>query len=195
MGKIFCLMGKSSTGKDTIYKELLKKEELGLQRMVPYTTRPIRSGETEGAEYHFTDEAGFQGLQKAGKIIEARAYDTIHGVWRYFTVVDDSVDLDKNSFCLIGTLEAYMQLRDYFGEEKVLPLLIEVDDGERLERALRRERSQKEPKYEELCRRFLADSKDFSKEKITQADIAKVFTNNSLPECLEEIVTYIKENA
>ena len=195
MGKIFCLMGKSSTGKDTIYKMLLENEELGLKRIVPYTTRPIRVGETEGVEYHFTDEEGYQALEKAGKIIEARAYNTVHGIWRYFTVADDSVDLTEDSYCVIGTLEAYVQLRDYFGAEKVLPVLVEVDDGERLARALNRERNQSEPKYEEMCRRFLADAKDFTQEKIEQAGIAKSFYNNFLPECLEEIVTYIKKNA
>lgn len=47
MGKIYCLMGKSASGKDTIYNRLLAMEELQLRRVVPYTTRPIRSGETE----------------------------------------------------------------------------------------------------------------------------------------------------
>ena len=195
MGMIFCLMGKSSSGKDTIYKELMGNEELGLKRMVPYTTRPIRVGETEGVEYHFTDEAGYQELLEEGRIIEARAYDTVHGVWRYFTVKEDSLDLSKDNYCLIGTLEVYTKIRDYFGPEKVLPLLVEVDDGERLERAVQRERRQSNPKYEELCRRFLADSKDFSPEKIAQADITKTFYNNFLAECLEEIATYIKENS
>lgn len=195
MGKIFCLMGKSSSGKDTIYKELMENEELGLKRMVPYTTRPIRVGETEGVEYHFTDEAGYQELLEAGRIIEARAYDTVHGVWRYFTVKEDTLDLSKDNYCLIGTLEVYTKIRDYFGPEKVLPLLVEVDDGVRLERAVQRERRQSNPKYEELCRRFLADSKDFSPEKIAQADIKKTFYNNFLAECLEEIATYIKENS
>ena len=167
MGKIFCLMGKSSSGKDTIYKELMGNEELGLKRMVPYTTRPIRVGETEGVEYHFTDEAGYQELLEEGRIIEARAYDTVHGVWRYFTVKEDSLDLSKDNYCLIGTLEVYTKIRDYFGPEKVLPLLVEVDDGERLERAVQRERRQSNPKYEELCRRFLADSKDFSPETLS----------------------------
>ena len=195
MGKIFCLMGKSSTGKDTIYKELLGNEELGLKRMVPYTTRPIRVGETEGVEYHFTDEAGYQKLLEDGRIIEARAYDTVHGVWRYFTVQEEALDLTKDNYCLIGTLEVYTKIRDYFGPDKVLPLLVEVDDGERLERAVQRERRQSNPKYEELCRRFLADSKDFSPEKIAQAGITKSFYNNFLTECLEEIATYIKENS
>lgn len=195
MGKIICLMGKSSSGKDTIFKRLLEREDLGLKTIVPYTTRPIRIGEREGVEYHFTDETGYQELLAQGKIIEARAYNTVHGLWRYFTVADASVDLCANNYCIIGTLEAYTQIRDYFGKDKVLPVFITLDDGVRLQRALDRERAQESPKYEEMCRRFLADSKDFSEEKIAEAEITKSFYNNSLEDCLEEIVTYIQENA
>ena len=194
MGKIVCLMGKSSTGKDTIYNRLLASEELGLKRIVPYTTRPMREGEQQGVEYHFTDEEGFQKLKAAGRIIEDRAYNTVHGVWRYFTVADSAVDLSRESFCIIGTLEAYVQLKKYFGEENVLPVLVEVDDGERLQRAINRERQEDKPKYEEMCRRFLADSKDFCPEKIREAGITTSFYNDSLEECLGNIVTYILEN-
>ena len=195
MGKIICLMGKSSSGKDTIFKRLLEREDLGLKTIVPYTTRPIRVGEREGVEYHFTDETGYQELLAQGKIIEARAYNTVHGLWRYFTVADASVDLRAKNYCIIGTLEAYTQIRDYFGKDKVLPVFITLDDGVRLQRALDRERAQESPKYEEMCRRFLADSKDFSEEKIAEAEITKSFYNNSLEDCLEEIITYIQENA
>ena len=48
---------------------------------------------------------------------------------------------------MIGTLESYEKLKTYFGNEKVVPLYIEVEDGERLTRALAREKTQKEPKY------------------------------------------------
>jgi len=192
MGKMICLMGKSSSGKDTIYRELLKEESLGLQTVVPYTTRPIRTGETEGIDYHFTDETGFLALEEAGKIIEARAYHTVHGLWRYFTVADESIALDKQDYCMIGTLEAYVKIREYFGRDKVLPVYIEIDDGERLQRALTRERKQKEPKYEEMCRRFLADCQDFSEEKIREAQITVRFQNNELQDCLKRIVEYIK---
>ncbi len=191
MGKIFCLMGKSSTGKDTIYKELLKSEKLGLQTIVPYTTRPIRIGEEEGREYHFTDEAGYHKLSEAGKIVEARAYDTAHGIWRYFTVADESVDLDSRSYLLIGTVEAYVNLKKYFGETKVCPILIDIDDGERLQRALARERAQEHPKYVEMCRRFIADSQDFAEEKLIEAGITKRFYNNQLSECIAQIEGYI----
>ncbi|MBR3823663.1 MAG: guanylate kinase [Lachnospiraceae bacterium] len=195
MGKIVCLMGKSSTGKDTIYKRLLAREDLGLKRIVPYTTRPMREGEQEGVEYHFTDEAGFQRLKEEGKIIEDRAYDTVHGLWRYFTVADDALDLSQGSYCVIGTLEAYVQIREYFGADKVLPVLIELDDGERLQRALGRERKQEHPRYEEMCRRFLADSKDFSPEKIKEAGNPRSFYNGSLEVCIRNIVRYIRDNA
>lgn len=191
MGKIFCLMGKSSTGKDTIYKKLLRNDKLGLKKMVPYTTRPIRKGETEGTEYHFTDEAGYQKLLASGRIIEARAYDTAHGIWRYFTVADESLDLENQDYCLIGTVEAYVNLKKYFGSDRVCPILIDIDDGERLRRALVRERKQEQPKYIEMCRRFIADAQDFAEEKLSEAGIDRRFYNTKLSECIRQIESYI----
>ncbi len=44
MGKIFYIMGKSASGKDTIYKELIEKMPK-FHSIVPYTTRPMREGE------------------------------------------------------------------------------------------------------------------------------------------------------
>lgn len=191
MGKMVYLMGKSSTGKDTVYKRLLKNPSLKLKKIVPYTTRPIREGETEGEEYFFTDEAGFEKLKAQGKVIEARAYHTYHGLWRYFTVDNGDIDLQNNNYIIIGTLESYLRTREYFGREKVLPILLEVDDGVRLQRALDRERKQENPKYEELCRRYLADAEDFSEEKLEKADITLRFSNENLEKCLSEIVEYL----
>jgi len=78
MGKIFCIIGKSSSGKDTLYKKIIENGELSLLRIVPYTTRPMRSDETDGKEYFFTDEAGFHRLKSACRIIEERTYRTVH---------------------------------------------------------------------------------------------------------------------
>ena len=193
MAKIIYLMGKSSTGKDTIYKELLRKGAVDLHTIVPYTTRPIRAGEREGVEYLFTDEAGFQSLLAQGKVIEERAYHTFHGLWRYFTVDDGQIALQEKDYIMIGTLEAYEKLKAYFGADKLLPVLIELDDGARLQRALDRERKQSEPKYEEMCRRFLADSADYSEEKIAAAGIDRVFENRASETTAAEISTYVKE--
>lgn len=135
MGHIFCLMGKSSSGKDTIYSQLLKDRSLGLDHIVTGTTRPIRAGEQNGREYYF-----------------------------YSTQEMDAL----------------------------IPIYLEVDDGLRLQRALDREREQKEPKYAELCRRFLADEEDFSTEKLREAGICRIFQNTNLDQTVDEIKAYIK---
>ena len=71
-------------------------------------------------------------------------------------------------------------------------MYIEVDDGLRLARAVERERRQAEPKYSELCRRFLADEEDFSEENLSRAGITRRFENRELDECLAEIEEYIR---
>ena len=76
MGKLFYVMGKSSSGKDTIYEEVLSRKELGLKPFVMYTTRPIRAKETDGVQYHFVSEEQLHDMQKNGQVIELRAYDT-----------------------------------------------------------------------------------------------------------------------
>ena len=193
MGKIFCVMGKSATGKDTIYQKLLHENELNLQRIIPYTTRPIREGEVEGREYHFCKEDDVQRMEEEGRIVELRAYNTVYGIWKYFTVNDGNIQLEKENYIIIGTLEAYTKIRDYFGKDNVVPIYIEVEDGDRLIRAISREKEQDVPKYEEMCRRFLADAKDFSEEKLNEAEIEKRFVNITLHQTIDEVETYIKE--
>jgi len=194
MGKIFYLMGKSSSGKDTIYRKLMKDRRVDLCKIVPYTTRPIREGEKEGVQYHFTDMDGFNSLLESGKVIEYRVYDTFHGKWIYYTVADESINLDINDYLIIGTPQSYDATKKYFGNDKVLPILINVDDGIRLTRALNREKKQEKPKYEEMCRRFLADAEDFSEENLKKSGIDKVFNNEILDNCIEEVIKYIMKN-
>lgn len=193
MGKMLYLMGKSASGKNAVYTHLLENESLNLKKVVPYTTRPIRTGEADGVEYHFTDEDGYRKLEDAGRVIEARVYHTYYGPWYYFMVDDGSIDLSRNSYLVIGTLESYQKTAGYFGRDKVIPILLELDDGVRLKRALEREMQEESPGYEEMCRRFLADSVDFSEEKIREAGIDRCFLNNRLEDCLEEIKKYIMD--
>lgn len=192
MGKLFCMMGKSASGKDTIYKALISDRSLGLHTVVPYTTRPVREGEAEGVEYWFVNEKQFQQFKAAGKIIEDRCYETVFGPWRYFMVDDGQIDFSKGHFIVIGTLESYCKIRDYYGASQVVPLYINVEDGLRLFRALERERRQTAPKYAEMCRRFLADSGDFSEEKLEKAGIHTVFDNETLETCIAQVRAEIR---
>ena len=192
MGKIYCVMGKSSSGKDTVYKKL-KEQYKEFRLIVPYTTRPIREGEKDGVEYYYGDPEQFRAMKEDGKVIESRSYNTKCGIWTYFTADDGQIDLSAADYLLIGTLVSYQALREYFGEEAIVPVYLEVEDGLRLARALERERRQEKPKYAEMCRRFLADEEDFSEENLIKSGITERFGNEDFTECLNKIQRYIEE--
>lgn len=191
MKHLFYLMGKSASGKNSVYEYLLEDETLALEPLVPWTTRPIRAKEQEGVEYHFTDEDGLRALEEQGRVIEKRTYQTEHGPWTYFTV-DDEESLSRDRIG-IGTLESFLKMRDYYPQGYVVPIYIEVEDGIRLARALKREKKPGNHRYEEMCRRFLADQKDFSEKNLHAAGIEKRFKNEvNREECFKEVAAYIR---
>ena len=108
--------------------------------------------------------------------------------------MDHQINLDESDYLVIGTLESYTKIRDYFGRDKVKPVYIDLEDGERLTRALAREKKQKQPGYEEMCRRYLADVRDFSRENLDKAGITVKFDNYNLKNCLDEVTDYIISN-
>ena len=188
MGRIYYLHEKSATGKDTLYKEILKRRPK-LRTVTMYTTRPIREGETDGVEYFFTDREELERQLASGKVIESRTYQTIAGPWTYYTVDDGQFDVADDESCLmIGTLESYEKMCAYFEVGKMVPVYIEVPDGIRLLRAVKREENQKKPNYREVCRRYLADEKDFSEENLERLGITKRYQNTDMEMCLEEIL-------
>ena len=195
MHRIFYIMGKSASGKDKLYRNLLSHFSVNeplLKPLVLYTTRPMRTGEVNGEDYWFVDRASFLKMKEAGNVIEERTYDTIHGPWTYFTS-SAGIDLAKYSYLGIGTLESFTKLVGYFGRDRVVDLYVEVEDGLRLDRAVRRERKEQDPKYLELCRRFLSDAQDFSEDNLKKAGIEKRFFNNrAFEDCLSEMKRYIE---
>ena len=166
MGKIFYIMGKSSSGKDTIYENLLGREGLSLHPLIMYTTRPIRAGETDGVQYHFVTEEQLKALEHAGKVIELRTYQTVYGPWHYFTADSPELSNTDIDYLALGTLESFRKIQEYYGKEKVYPIYIQVEDEQRLLRAIKREKKQEHPNFKEVCRRYLADEEDFSEEKL-----------------------------
>lgn len=191
MGKIFCLMGKSSTGKDTIGKHLLKT--MDLKNIVLYTTRPIREGELKGREYYFVNNDEFKELETSGKVIEKRVYNTIHGDWTYATV-DSNIDLENNNYLVLNTLIGYEKLVNYYGKDTVIPLYIWVDLNTRIDRAFTREEQEKNPKYREICRRFIKDEEDFKEDNLIRLEILEDnrFENNDLDRCIYQIKEKIR---
>lgn len=156
MGKLFVLCGRSGTGKDTIFSKILNDKEINIETIVPYTTRPKRSNEIDGKEYHFVDNI----TEDIGYIIEKRVYNTQDGIWTYATV-DDGINLDNKSYININTIEGTQKLIEYFGKDKVIPILLEVNSIELFERLYNREDSLDNPKWKEMCRRWINDNKDY----------------------------------
>lgn len=195
MGKIFVLMGKSASGKDTIFKQLVEQSVYPWKTVVIYTTRPKRPGEQNGVEYFFVTEERLQQLRTEGKIIEERRYDTVHGPWYYFTVNDEQIDLTTGNYLMISTLAGYEKIRAYYGEEVVIPIYIEADNKERLLRYINREAQQKKPNYCEVCRRFLADEEDFSEQELARLGICKRYWNSDLDSCCKEIQKEIEKDS
>jgi guanylate kinase len=190
IAKIFYLMGKSACGKDTVYQHLLGSNPFGLMPLLLHTTRPMREGEQNGVQYYFDTVSQLDAYRKNGKIIEERVYHTTAGDWYYYTADDGQVD-GHSCYLTIGTLESFQNLKRYFGDGCVIPIYLEVENGMRLERALSRERVQPNPRYAELCRRYLADEADFSEENLKRAGITKRFLNMDLKQTQEEILSYI----
>ena len=136
MGRLYVIMGKSAVGKDSLYCSLIDRNP-ALKTVVPYTTRPIRTGEVEGKEYHFVTESELEKMRQQGRIVECRRYDTVHGPWYYFTVDDGQLDFSGDGqYVIISTLEGFEKLRAFYGKEHVVPVYIEVEEFVRLERAL-----------------------------------------------------------
>ena len=187
MGKIFYLMGKSAVGKDTVYRRLLEDQSLSLKTVVLYTTRPIRTGETDGVTYHFCDIPWYLEQEKRGRVIESRVYSTRMGPWYYFTMDDGQIELQGTDYLMIGTPEAFTKMKNYCGSKAVVPVYLEINDAERLRRAWARECLQKTPRFDEVCRRYLADEEDFSEEKLAAAGIERRFCNDDVESCCREV--------
>lgn len=180
MSRIFCLTGKSCSGKDTLYARILERHP-ELVPVIPHTTRPQRPGEIDGQTYHFVSEAQLRQYEAEGRVLEKRVYQTTQGPWTYFT---PRFELDTDRL-LITTLEGARALMDCYGSRHVRIAYLQVDDRTRLLRYIDRESRQEKPDYAEVCRRFLADQTDFSQERLDRFPcLYKIDTGASLEECL-----------
>ena len=192
MGKLFCIIGKSGSGKDTVLTRILQ-ENKSLTPVITYTTRPIRVNETDGVEYHFVSEETMHALENEGKVIERRTYHTVCGDWHYFTcTIDLSGDTDH---IMIGTADVADKLYQYYPPDDVVIIYLDLPDKERLLRCINRESGQKNPNYTELCRRFIADEKDFAPERISSyPHIYTVSALGTKEDVLKECLHIINNN-
>ena len=195
MANFIYIMGKSASGKDTIYKRI--KDKIEIKTYILYTTRPKREGEQEGIDYHYVSKEQMEKLEQEKRVIESRTYQTVNGPWTYATIKDEQLE-QEGDIITVGTLQSYKKVKEYYKDKedtKLLPVYITIDEEERRNRALEREAKQSNPNYKEVERRLKADNIDFSMENLEECEITKeeTFENYDIDKCVDEILTYIKK--
>lgn len=193
---LFCIMGKSSSGKDSIKKKLLEKDDR-LVNMVPFTTRPMRDGEVNGIDYNFITNDDYLNMKN---IIESRIYNIKKSDGSSDTWIYGHNEPENGSiFLMIGTFESYRVMIDKSMNDNsnynIIPIYIEISDEERLYRLIMRETNvNKEPNFRELARRYTKDNEDFSLRNLQILGISDAcrFCNDILDDCVNEIHTFIK---
>jgi len=189
--KIYCIIGESCTGKDTVLTKLLQTRK-DLTPIITYTTRPMRDGEKNGKEYYFVTKQSFDKLWSSYSIIEYRKYNTIHGEWLYFTARDNQIDEKSDKkYIIITTLYGVKKFKELYGN-CVIPIHLYVNDRDRILRCFARETNGSND-YVEMCRRFVSDTKDYSQEMFDKFKIPDTrIINNDINLTIDEINKIIK---
>lgn len=185
MSKIFCIVGKSGSGKDTLYHRILSCKKPDLVPVIPYTTRPRRAGERDGVNYFFVTDTQLEQYEADEEIIEIRRYHTVQGIWSYFTR-KFPLEEGKN-YVLITTLEGVQGILKYYPSDIVHIIYLILEEKERLLRCINREAEQETPDYLEVCRRYIADHEDFSEETLKSLqNLHTIDTMCNEKECMEQ---------
>ena len=150
--KVLILFGESAVGKDTCLKEIIKTDDKNIfNKMVRCTTRPPREGEIDGKDYFFLTPADFAQQVLNGQMLNATCFNGWHYGTPIYTLEKDKINIGEDNIFGIQCL-----LEDPHIDLKTLR--IKASDKTRLLRSLNREQN---PDCIEVCRRFLADKKDF----------------------------------
>lgn len=188
--KIFVIMGKSCSGKDTLVQSIMQTIKLqkvnNFEFIVPYTTRnPRDEKERYSGVYNFVTDEEMNLLISSDGFVEVRAYD-MHGEGlRRFATVLPELDPNKN-YILIGTKEvATVLLRRNFD---VRTIYLTVPTPVRLTRMMTRV-NETNGNYGEALRRFIQDEEDFA--EIPECLHVKEIDSSEFKTYYNEVVNYM----
>lgn len=190
--KIFALLGYSSVGKDTILKQVLKDMD-DVKPIISTTTRPMRKGETEGVEYYFIDDKTF--MEKGTDFVEQRIYHTKvkengvekNATWRYGI---ERMELEKDDYLIvIVDSVGYKELKNYVGNNKIVPIFISAPQEELKARALARGDLEAE-----VDRRLKDDYERFMDFRVRTVYHEVKNTNGRLEEAIKEVENIITKH-
>lgn len=183
--KLYCIVGKSASGKDTVFKHLLDFVPT-LRPYISYTTRAKREGEVEGKQYHFVTKEFLQRADEDDNVIEARYYNTKNNGKVWYATLKDQVYLDESDYLMVITPSAVEAVQKAYGKNNVVIIYIQADDRDRLLRSLSRQKNASKDDCLEICRRFLADEIDFG--DIVVPDDWYCYVNSDIYTCVADIL-------
>ena len=190
--KIFALLGYMGVGKDTILKQVLKDMD-DVKPIISTTTRPMRKGETEGVEYYFIDDTEF--FRRGTDFVEQRIYHTKvkengvekNATWRYGI---ERMELEKDDYLIvIVDSVGYKELKNYVGNNKIVPIFISAPQEELKARALARGDLEAE-----VDRRLKDDYERFMDFRVRTVYHEVKNTNGRLEEAIKEVENIITKH-
>ena len=181
--KIIAFLGKGGAGKTTAQELLCKKKDY--HQIISCTTRPQREREYDGVHYHFLTHQEFTQDLYDEKFIEALEFNG----WFYGARLED-LDSEKINVGVFtpGGIRALLETADIYNL-KVMVVFVQASGKARLLRSISRE---KNPDISEVCRRFLADEKDFAE---IDFDIAFEINNDGKARALASSVKMIDKHS
>ncbi len=184
MAELFIISGLSGAGKDSVINGL---KELGIDFdwLITTTTRPMRSGESEGSPYHFLSQKEFEDKIKKSVFIEyAKVYDYYYGLEKRY--LDEALGGESPVVVRVD-YQGAATYKKLYPEAKVIFLIpppsLEILD----ERLHKRGRDS-----EEIIQRRLADAKKELK-TLHQWDFIVVNEEGKLNETVERVKSLILE--
>ena len=179
---ILILLGKTCSGKTTIQNELVNN---GFNKIIKYTTRPIRKGEGQNVTYHYMSEEDFKKKIDKGAFAEWKSYASVEGVWYYGSALEDYINADDNSVIIL-TPEGYKDVIDIL-DDKAKVIYIYANNATMKKRLLERGDNVKEAE-----RRVLKDNEDF---KGVENLVDRIIYNNydnDLENVIKTVIHYAK---
>ena len=173
----FVIVGKSGSGKTEICKILT--EQFKYEKIVTYTTRPIRNGEINGIDYNFVSLEEFQKMLEEGKFAE---YFVAGNGWHYGTAKEDFSGDDK---IIILTPSGLEKIKE--NGINIKSFYVKVDDDKRYVRQILRGDDIKE-----IARRSETDKIDFDG---IEAKVDYIVENNTdnIWDCVRSVMLQISE--
>ena len=179
---LFCILGKSGSGKDTLTKMVSLK--LGLPLLVSHTTREQRTGETDGVEYHFVPEYIFDNMLIHNDFVETTTYhiESENRTYKY-GYSKRVIDSCEKGLCIVNPhgLRKFIE-----AGYNVVAIEIYRNERDRLLSYLQRDEN---ANVKELFDRYKRDEEDFED---LMSDFV-VFNDGTIEEGAKQLETIIKE--